>query len=291
MLVDVKITEKSFGGKALYDNLDILIDDSQKIGLIGRNGTGKSTLLNIIAGEDKDYDGHVQIKKGIYIVASRQEHHDHDHKKVIEYIIGDLPEYSKLKYILDTYPKDMADHPNKMQVYSDALDRFSQLGYFEVEGEIEEALAKYQVSLDKINGSLVELSGGQKRMVELVKVQRAKAHLALIDEPTNHMDYIAKDSFIDWMSQTQEAVMVITHDRDVLKQVNKIIEIRDGQANTFNGNYDDYLRINTNTIVSEVNQYTVIQSRIINLKADVIRFRRMKQKARDPGTIASVNLP
>lgn len=286
MLVNIDIVEKAFGDKVLYQGLRLNIEDGDKIGLVGRNGTGKSTLLNILSGQDEDYDGDIKIKKGIHIVASRQEHHGYEDKMVLDYIIGDLPEFSKLKRILDTYPDKMGTSETMMQKYSDALERFSQLGYFEVEGEIEEALLQYQVDPSKTRGILGELSGGQKRMAELVKVQRAKAHIALIDEPTNHMDYVAKASFISWMRTAKEAVMVITHDRDVLKYVNKIIEIRDGHTDVYEGNYDDYLRINTNSVTSEVNQYKVVQARIANLKDDVVRFRRLKEKARNPGTIS-----
>ncbi len=286
MIVNIDIAEKSFGDKLLYENLSFSIEAGEKIGLVGRNGTGKSTLLNMIAGEDGDYDGEITAKKGIATIASRQEHHDHDHLSVGEYIIGDLPEFSKLKHILDTYPETMGNSQSKMQIYSDALDRFSQLGYFEAEGEVEEALLQYQVEPDKFRGPLGNLSGGQKRMVELVKVQRASAHLALIDEPTNHMDYAAKASFISWVRNTKEALLIITHDRDVLKNVEKIIEIRDGQADIFKGNYDDYLRQNTNNITSEINQFNVVQSRITNLKSDVTRFHRLKEKSRNPGTIS-----
>jgi ATP-binding cassette subfamily F protein 3 len=133
--------------------------------------------------------------------------------------------------------------------------------------------------------SLDSLSGGQKRMVELVKVQRARVHLALIDEPTNHMDFVAKEAFIKWLKGAREAVVVITHDRDVLKVVDRIIEIRDGQAFAFKGNYDDYLRINTVKITSEVNEYNVIQRQIANTRDDIVRFRRLKERSRDPGTI------
>jgi ATP-binding cassette subfamily F protein 3 len=285
MLLEVNIRDKTFGDTTLYKDLEFSIEEGQKIGLIGRNGTGKSTLLNMIAGTDKDFDGVIQTKKNTSIVASRQEHHDHEDKKVIDYIVSDLPEFSKLKHILDTYPEHMGENSTKLHAYSDALERFTQLGYFEVEGEIETALEQYQVGADKAHGLIKALSGGQKRMVELVKVQRANADLALIDEPTNHMDYVAKNSFIDWLKQTDEAVVVITHDRDVLKYVTRIIEIRDGKADIFKGNYDDYLRINANTITAEVNQYTVVQSRIKNLQSDVVRFRRLKEKARNPGTI------
>ena len=129
------------------------------------------------------------------------------------------------------------------------------------------------------------MSGGQKRFAELVKVQHSHAGLTLIDEPTNHMDYIAKAVFLDWFETKKEAVVVITHDRDVLKAADRIIEIRDGHAYSFPGNYDGYLRINAVKVISQVNEYEINQRRISNLREDVIRFRRLKDKARDPGTI------
>lgn len=172
-----------------------------------------------------------------------------------------------------------------MHEYSDSLERFSQLGYFEVESEIVEALNSYQVSEQLATGPLKNLSGGQKRMVELVKVQRARAHLALIDEPTNHMDFVAKKAFLKWFKSAREAVVVISHDRDVLQVVDRIVEIRDGQAFSFPGNYDDYLRINAVKMTSDVTQFSLVQRRIANLKENVIRFRRLKERSRDPGTI------
>lgn len=285
MVISLDIAEKSFGDKILYRDLHMEIQDGEKIGLVGRNGTGKTTLLHIMTEEDKDYDGSVRLKRGAILIGSRQEHHGFEELSVLEYILDDLPEYTKLKHILDTYPTTMGESNRKMHIYSDALERFSQLGYFEVEAEIIEALNAYQVAEDKATGPLKNLSGGQKRMVELVKVQRARAHLALIDEPTNHMDYVAKKAFLKWFKSAREAIVVITHDRDVLQAVDRIIEIRDEQAFSYPGNYDDYLRVNAVKITSEVNQYSMVQRRIANLKENVIRFRRLKEKSRDPGTI------
>ncbi len=122
-------------------------------------------------------------------------------------------------------------------------------------------------------------------MVELIKVQRSRGHIALIDEPTNHMDYIAKLSFIKWLKVADEAILVITHDRDVLNNVDRIIEIRDGKSYSFKGNYDSYLRINKGQITSEVSTYDLTQKRLDTLEQDIVRFRRLKEKARNPGTI------
>lgn len=285
MLLSLDISEKSFGDKVLYTDLKFDIQPGEKVGLIGRNGTGKSTLLHIVTGEDTDFQGEVSVKMGTVVIASRQEHHGHQAKSVLGYIQGDLPEFEKLHHILQTYPQHMGDDTRKMQRYSDALERFNDLGYFQIEDELTQAFHDYQLDPAKLDSPLSELSGGQKRMVELIKVQRARGHLALIDEPTNHMDYVAKQAFIKWFTSTDEAVIVITHDRDVLREVDKIIEIRNGRAYSFKGNYKQYLKTNKGQITSQVNEYDLVQRRIQNLTSDVIRFRRMKEKARDPGTI------
>lgn len=285
MIASVENLEKSYGDKILYRDLSLMLNAREKVGLIGRNGTGKTTLFNILTGVDKDFAGNVTFRKNLVVIDSRQEHHGYEDLPILEYILDDLPEYARLKRILDTYPATMGEDVRKMHVYSEALERFTVLGYFTVEEEIERSLQAYQISEDKIRGKLGELSGGQKRFVELVKVQHARADLALIDEPTNHMDFIAKQRFLEWFKAAQETVVVITHDRDVLHEVDRIIEIRDGQAYAFRGNYDDYLRTNASKITGQVNEYAVTQRRISNLREDLIRFRRLKEKARDPGTI------
>ncbi|MEO8862936.1 MAG: ABC-F family ATP-binding cassette domain-containing protein [Candidatus Saccharimonadales bacterium] len=285
MLLSLDISEKSFGHKTLYTDLKFDIQPGEKVGLIGRNGTGKSTLMHIITGDDKDYQGEVDVKRGTVVIASRQEHHDFGDKSVLEYIQGDLNDFAKLHHIITTYPEHMGENGKKLQQYSDALERFNHLGYFQIEDELSQAMEAYQIDPAKLYGPISDLSGGQKRMIELIKVQRSRGHLALIDEPTNHMDYIAKETFVKWLAAADEAVMVITHDRDVLSVVNKIVEIRNGHAYSFKGNYAKYLKINKNQITSQVNEFDLTQRRMQNLSNDVIRFRRFKEKARDPGTI------
>ncbi len=285
MLLSIEISEKSFGHKTLYHDLNLDIHEGEKVGLIGRNGTGKSTLLNIINGEDKDFAGNITIKRGVTLISSRQEHHSFDNKTVLEYIQGDLPEYARLTHIIDTYPDLMGSNPKKIDEFSEALDRFGQLNYYQIEDEIKQAFEAYQIDPAKMHVKVGELSGGQKRMAELIKVQRSRGDIALIDEPTNHMDYVAKASFIKWMRSTEEAILVISHDRDVLGVVDRIIEVRDGKCYSFKGNYDAYLKTNTNQITNQVNEYDLSQRRIANLEEDVIRFRRLKEKARNPGTI------
>jgi len=285
MLLSVDVSEKSFGDKSLYHDLRFDVQPNEVVGLIGRNGTGKSTLFGMILGADTDYQGEIATKRNVIMVSSRQEHHGLDGKTVLEYIQSDLPEFAELAHIIDTYPAHMGDNLTKITTYSEALERFSQLGYYQIEDEISQLFEAYQIDPAKLHGMMGDLSGGQKRMVELIKVQRSRGDLALIDEPTNHMDYVAKAAFIKWLDAASEAVLVITHDRDVLRRVDRIVEIRNGQAYTFRGNYDQYLKINANSVTNEVNEYDLTQRRIVNLQEDIVRFRRLKERARDPGTI------
>ena len=285
MIADIHITEKSFGDKTLMKDVKFSVDDGEKVGVVGRNGVGKSTLFGILAGVDNDYTGEVVFRRGITIATTAQEHHGLGEQTVMAYILSGLPEYPELKKIIDEYPLTMGDNMRKIEEYTQALERFDQKGFYQIEEKIERELSNFQL---KGFGSrkISSLSGGQKRLVEIVKIMHSEAHLALIDEPTNHMDYVAKQQFIDWMnSQPHQAMLIITHDRDVLGQVDRIVEIKDGQAVSYRGNYDAYLKQNAQATTAGMNNFEQIEKRIVNLKQKVLDYQRLKEKSRNPGTI------
>jgi ATP-binding cassette subfamily F protein 3 len=284
MIADITITEKSFGPKSLMTNVKLTINDGEKIGVVGRNGVGKSTLFEILNGTDKDYTGDIIYKPGAVIVATQQEYHDIGDKTVLQYVLQGLPEYSSLSHIIETYPETMGHNLGKINKYSEALDRYNDKGFYQIEDQIERELANFQLP-DIAHNKFATLSGGQKRLVEVVKIMHSDAHLALIDEPTNHMDFVAKNQFIDWFKPAHEAVLVITHDRDVLKEVDRIIEIKDGGSKSYKGNYDAYLKQNAVSTGSQMNEFEMIERRIVNLKAKVIEYQRFKEKSRSPSTI------
>ena len=285
MIADIHITEKSFGDKTLMKDVKFSVDDGEKVGVVGRNGVGKSTLFGILAGTDNDYTGEVVFRRGITIATTAQEHHGLGEQTVMAYILSGLPEYPELKKIIDEYPLTMGDNMRKIEEYTQALERFDQKGFYQVEEKIERELMNFQLE-GFGNRKISSLSGGQKRLVEIVKIMHSEAHLALIDEPTNHMDYVAKQQFIDWMnSQPHQAMLIITHDRDVLGQVDRIVEIKDGQAISYRGNYDAYLKQNAQATTAGMNNFEQIEKRIVNLKQKVLDYQRLKEKSRNPGTI------
>jgi len=284
VIADISITEKSFGPKSLMQNVRFTINDGEKIGIIGRNGVGKSTLFGILNKSDKDFTGDIIYKNGVVVVATQQEYHDVGDRTVLQYVLQGLPEYSKLSHIIETYPETMGDNMKMINDYTDALQRFDDKGFYQIESQIERELESFQ--LEGIAHRVFStLSGGQKRLVEIVKIMHSDAHLALIDEPTNHMDYVAKQQFVEWMKSAREAILVITHDRDVLREVDRIVELKDGGSQSFKGNYDAYLKQNAVSTGSQMNEFEMIERRIVNLKAKVIEYQRFKEKSRNPSTI------
>ncbi len=284
MIADINIVEKSFGPKSLYKNIRFSVDDGEKIGVIGRNGVGKSTLFGILVGTDKDFTGDVVYKRGTSVVATAQEHHDLQDITVLQYVLAGLPEYAELSRVIETYPETMGDNLRMITEYTEALQRFDDKGFYQIEEQIERELDAFQLE-GVAHRAFSTLSGGQKRLVEVVKVMHSDAHLALIDEPTNHMDYVAKNQFIDWMKSAREAMLIITHDRDVLARVDRIVELKDGEAVSFKGNYDAYLKQNAVSTGSAMNEFQMIEKRIANLKVKVLDYQRLKEKARNLATI------
>lgn len=284
MIADITVSEKSFGPKVLMSGIKFSIDDKEKIGVIGRNGVGKSTLFGILAGSDIDFTGDIIYKRGVTVVATQQEHHGLGDMTVLQYILQGLPEYTGLSHIIETYPDTMGDDMHKITEYTTALQRFDDKGFYQIEEQIERELDNFQLP-GVAHRPFATLSGGQKRLVEVVKVMHSDADLALVDEPTNHMDYVAKDQFITWMKSAREAMLVITHDRDVLREVDRILELKDGSSVSYKGNYDAYLKQNATSTGSQMNDFEMVEKRIANLKVKVLDYQRLKEKSRNPGTI------
>ena len=284
MILSVEISEKSFGNKQLLSEVKFSVDAGEKVGLIGRNGIGKSTLFSILLGRDKDFSGEIIFRKNTTLASTRQEYSDVGEQTVLEFILNDLPDYARLRHQIETLPAKMGEDLRLIEKYTDALNAFHEKNFHFIEEKIKAELRDFGLQNFE-NRQMKTLSGGQKRLVDTIKIIHSNAQLALVDEPTNFMDFSAKKRFLDWMKNSPEAVLVITHDRDVLAQVDKIIEIRDGKSLIFHGNYDDYLRVNAFSTTNKIQDFESLQRRISNLKDKVREYQRMKEKARDPSTI------
>jgi ATP-binding cassette subfamily F protein 3 len=268
-MLQVTVSEKSVGSKPLLNDIKFWVADNEKVGFLGRNGTGKTTLFNIITGNDKDFNGEVTLTKHETLMATSQEHHDAE-GTTIEFVSRKLPDFARLETIIQTYPDHMGDDMRKINTYTEALQTFSDRGYYEVENSLERLFNAYQLDKALLQQPFASLSGGQKRLVELIAMQLAAPQVILLDEPTNHMDYLAKDAFIEWLKVVKSSVLVISHDRDVLKNVDRILELKDQKIFSYPGNYDRYLSQNAITATNAMHAFGTSEKRIANLKEQIV---------------------
>ncbi len=208
-LLNVEKMSKSFTDKVLFDKVSLGISDGDKIGVIGINGTGKSTLLKIIAGLEEPDEGGVVKGKNIRV----------------EYL-PQIPEFDESLNILENVVKD----------------KKAREEYRDLEGEARAMLLK--LSISDVTGSTAALSGGQKKRVALVRTLLTPAEILILDEPTNHLDDAMAEWLEDYLRKYQGAFLMVTHDRYFLDKVtNKIIEIDKGSLYTYAANYTKFLEL------------------------------------------------
>jgi ATPase subunit of ABC transporter with duplicated ATPase domains len=276
-MLHIDIHEKAIGARTLLGDFEAWISDGEKVGLIGRNGAGKTTLLRMLTGVDSDYDGDIDMPRNTLLMATQQEHDPSGtaSQTTLDHIASRLPRFTDLHHIIETYPETMGDNMRKLTVYSDALTEFSDRGYYEVENTIQALFGAYQLDQALLNQPFASLSGGQKRLIELMTIQLSEPSIAILDEPTNHMDYVAKAAFVQWLRTAKSTVVVISHDRDVLGVVDRVIELKDAKAHSYPGSYDAYLSQNAVTTVNQMQAFETSEKRIANIK-EQIEYARAK---------------
>lgn len=278
MLLEIRNLKKSIWKRELYNNLEVQIREGEKAALIGRNGTGKTTLFKLITSRDKEFTGEIIKKSGIKIIMTEQEHILPSDTTPLEYILNEVPDYRKLREIVF----EKADKVSSEE-YLSAIQEFTEKDYYHIEDKVLLALEDFNISTDRAIESMKDLSGGEKRFVELVRIMFSNADLALIDEPTNHMDYHGKEMFINWLLHTDISCIIITHDRDILENVETILELNELTIKKFSGNYKKYLKQNSIENVSSIHKFEVntkqankIQSRIDEIDSLGSVSKRMK---------------
>lgn len=233
---------KSVGDKTVFRDISFIIHDFDRIGIIGVNGTGKTTLLDVISGR-LGFDGDVSpfsAKNGYKIAYLTQEPEFDDDKTILDTVLSsDLREMTLIKTyetLMANYDEANQDKLEKVMAEMDSLDAWA------IESEVKTVLTK--LGLEDLSQKVGDLSGGLRRRVQLAQVLLNDADLLLLDEPTNHLDIDTIAWLTNFLKTSKKTVLFITHDRYFLDNVaTRIFELANSQLTEYQGNYQDYVRL------------------------------------------------
>ncbi|MYL49609.1 ATP-binding cassette domain-containing protein [Halobacillus litoralis] len=284
-LLSVNQLSKSYGDKDLFDDLTFTISNQQRIGLIGVNGTGKSTLMKIIAGIESGDSGNMDHAKDFTVEYLPQEPELDESKTVLEQIYhGD----AEIMVVMRAYEKvllDLAAHPEDSRVQERMLDlqqKMDEKGAWEANTVAKTVLSK--LGIEFFDKKVSELSGGQKKRVAIAKALIQPADLLLLDEPTNHLDNETIEWLEEHLASYRGSLVIVTHDRYFLNRVtNLIYELDKSRLYIYEGNYETFLEKKAEREEwerqAEQKHQNTLRRELAWLKAGV-KARTTKQKAR-----------
>ena len=281
-LIILENINKTYSEKVLLKDVNLNINDGDKIGLIGLNGAGKSTLLKVLTGKDEFFEGKVIRSKNIRIEYLSQNTEYSVNSTVLEQIFkGDTPEMKLLmeyEELLEKVLEDISLNDRLIEVQS----KIDTLNLWDLESEAKTILTK--LGITNFNQKMGELSGGQKKRVFLASSLIKPCELLVLDEPTNHLDSESIEWLEEYLNSRKGALIMITHDRYFLDRVtNKILELDRGTLYQYEGNYSDFLEKKAERLQMEAAKEEKRQKLILKELKWVRRgakARTTKQKAR-----------
>lgn len=277
---------KSYADKEIFNDLNLSISEHERIGLVGINGTGKSTLLKVIGGLDEDFTADITHPNQYRIRYSSQKQDLNGHMTVFEAVLSsDTPTLriiKKYEEAVNRYALDQSDSNfNKMMEAQEEMDQNDAWDY---NAEIKTILSK--LGIHDTTKKIVELSGGQQKRVVLAKTLIEQPDLLLLDEPTNHLDFESIRWLINYVKQYPHTVLFVTHDRYFLNEVStRIIELDRGKLKTYPGNYEDYIVMRAENELVEQKQ----QEKQKALYKQELAWMRAGAKARTTKQQARIN--
>ena len=287
-MISVEGLKVEFGVKPLFHDVSFVVNEHDRIALVGKNGAGKSTMLKILYGIQKPTDGTVSVKQNTTIGYLPQVMILQDDTSVREEARKAFADNTKLKERIDKMNAELAertdyeseDYLELVERFTQAHERFQMLGGENYEAEIERTLMGLGFSRSDFDRPTSEFSGGWRMRIELAKIILRRPDVLLLDEPTNHLDIESIQWLEQFLAQSAKAVVLVSHDRAFINNVtNRTLEISCGQVIDYKVKYDEYLKLRAERREQQMRAYENQQKEIADMKDFIERFRYKPTKA------------
>ena len=287
-MISIEQLSVEFGVKPLFRNVSFVVNDRDRIALVGKNGAGKSTMLKIICGLQKPTEGNVAIPTDTTIGYLPQVMVLQDNTTVKEEARKAFADTAKLKAQIEELNRQMAERTDyESPEYAELVEKFTQkhdhymmIGGDNYEAEIERTLTGLGFTRNDFERPTKEFSGGWRMRIELAKILLRRPDVLLLDEPTNHLDIESIGWLERFLQQSAKAVVLVSHDRAFINNVtNRTIEISCGQVNDYKVKYDEYVKLRAERHEQQLRAYENQQKEIADIKDFIERFRYKPTKA------------
>lgn len=287
-MISVEGLKVEFGVKPLFTDVGFVVNDTDRIALVGKNGAGKSTLLKILCGRQKPTSGVVSVPNDTTIGYLPQVMNLQDDTTVREETRKAFSDTTRLKERLDDMQQQMAertdydsdDYIQLVERFTQEHERYMMLGGENYEAEIERTLVGLGFTRDDLNRPTKEFSGGWRMRIELAKILLRKPDVLLLDEPTNHLDIESIQWLEQFLVQSAKAVVLVSHDRAFINNVtNRTLEITCGRVEDYRVKYDEYVVLRKERREQQLRAYENQQKEIADMKDFIEKFRYKPTKA------------
>ncbi|GAB6522103.1 ABC transporter ATP-binding protein [Bacillus thuringiensis] len=287
-ICSVNNVTKSFGGNTIFENISLEIKNGERVGLVGRNGSGKTTIFGLLTGMESLDAGAIHMKKGTRIGHVAQIPKFDEVMTVYDVLSSAFKVEKELEKEMHALEKNMAVEQEQsaleklMERYGVIQEKFAFLGGYEIEANIMKVANGLQVT-DLFSRVFTELSGGEQTKVSLAYMLLQKPDLLLLDEPTNHLDLFAVEWLEQFLKEYTGTVMVISHDRYFLDEVvTKIFDLEDGEIHVYHTNYSQFVEEKEERLLQEFQAYQEQQKKIKKMKEAIKRLREWANQANPP---------
>jgi ABC transporter, ATP-binding protein len=287
-MISIENLSVEFSARPLFKNVSFVVNDRDRIALVGKNGAGKSTMLKILCGLQQPTSGIVAVPNDVTVGYLPQVMKLQDDTTVREETRKAFSEQTQLHAALEAMQKEMVERTDyESEAYAQLVERFTQeneryllLGGDNYEAEIERTLTGLGFSREDFERPTKEFSGGWRMRIELAKILLRKPKVLLLDEPTNHLDIESIQWLEQFLVQSASAVVLVSHDRAFINNVtNRTIEITCGHIEDYRVKYNEYLVLRQERREQQLRAYENQQKEIADTKAFIDRFRYQATKA------------
>ena len=287
-MISIERLKVEFGVKPLFHDVSFVVNDRDRIALVGKNGAGKSTLLKILCGLQKPTEGAVAVPNDTTIGYLPQVMKLQDDTTVKEETRKAFADNTKLQARLERMQQEMAVRTDyESEAYAQLVEKFTQeherymmMGGENYEAEIERTLTGLGFERADFDRPTSEFSGGWRMRIELAKILLCRPDVLLLDEPTNHLDIESIQWLEQFLSQSAKAVVLVSHDRAFINNVtNRTLELTCGQVEDYRVSYDQYVVLRKERREQQLRAYENQQKEMADIKAFIDRFRYQASKA------------